>query len=171
MFPVPTLALILFDSDVYRLHGHADDAAMIQSEEADVFALNKLQCASCYDNVYFSRPDLDVLGMLAQAVRYRRTKKNRQRIFPKEDSPERKSEIIINMLVSVKMPLALSFLRPPAAPSHDYICACRLIGARNDLAGRTLAMACMVPNPVAAAQSAGQPQVNGSAGTDCREAI
>lgn len=112
-FPLtPTLTLILFDSDVYRLHGHADDAATIQAKEDDVLALNKLQCASCYDNVYFSRPDMNVQGLLAQAVRYRRAKKNQQRIFPKEDSPERKSEIIMSMQVGAKMPLVLSFLRP-----------------------------------------------------------
>lgn len=107
----PTLALILFDSAVYRLHGYVDGASKIDVVEEDVFALNKLQCASCYDNVYFHRHDLDVHGMLTPAARYRRVKKNEQVIFPKDDTADHRSEIIMSMHVGVKMPLALSFLR------------------------------------------------------------
>lgn len=88
----PSLSLILFDKDVYRLHGMKSTDQVASAKSHDIDQLNILQAANCYENFYYCSNDFDALSIFKRANRYRRNEKNRQRIFPQSET-DRKSVV------------------------------------------------------------------------------
>lgn len=106
----PHLSLILFDRDVYRLNGVASTDQMVIASRDDVDQLNVLQTANSYENFYYCSEDFDAFSIFKRANRFRRTEKNKQRIFPRSKTDVERGELIVTSQVGVNYPLNLSFL-------------------------------------------------------------
>lgn len=111
-FPLtPRLSLLLFDKGVYEIPKALGQVLSLDALPTDVAQMNHLQAASCYENFYFFRGDLDAGKILARAKRYRRAKKSTQSVFLKEETEEYRREIIFTSYEGIVMPMSLSFLK------------------------------------------------------------
>jgi hypothetical protein len=105
----PNLAILLFDKQTYRTHG-IRGTELVTVTAKDLEMLNVLQCAACYENVYFNDPSLKLEALAQKARPFRRAKKHTTEVHVREDTEERRRELILLNQVPVKAPLTFSFL-------------------------------------------------------------
>jgi Protein of unknown function (DUF4238) len=68
----PRHLIIFFDRDVYKV-GHKNNASIDITENADVEALNLLQCVNAGQNLYFNEEisEPQIIRLVSRAIRYR----------------------------------------------------------------------------------------------------
>jgi hypothetical protein len=113
LFPLtPELTLVLFDGNVYRTHGIPDNHALAHViPRSDVDQLNDCQCASADENIYFRSDQLDVGEILCRSKKLRPSQKAIQTTFVKEDSADRRRELIVTRQAAPQLEPKISFLK------------------------------------------------------------
>ncbi len=104
----PTLTLILFDKDVYRV-GTRNEACIKIDLLTDIKALNLLQCINANKNIYFNEgfSEKQIQQLLLSANLYRRQTKANWDKYPNNE----KKKILLHLYGSdIKCSLKLSFI-------------------------------------------------------------
>lgn len=112
-FPLsPDLLLVLYDGNVYRAETKPKNSLVARNlPDTDILEINKLQFVSAYENIYFCNNGFDVERLSRLGIKYRRSRKNSQKVFPQWENEERRSELIMTSNEDVRTDLALSFLK------------------------------------------------------------
>jgi hypothetical protein len=108
----PTHLLFMFDRNAYTVQPRRQRRIEL-TLGADVDEINALQAANALDNVYFSSSRANVFRLVERATPYRPKKKTTLRVFAKQESHGRRSEIITTSREEPRTGLTLSFVSLP----------------------------------------------------------
>jgi len=110
-FPVsPKHLVLLYDGKVYGVGSRKCDVVDV-SDARDIEQLNRLQFVSALENVYFYGKFFPAFQEFRASERYRRSQKSHMQVFPGEETPEHRKELLMMSRVDVRTELELSFLR------------------------------------------------------------
>ncbi|MGF6903924.1 DUF4238 domain-containing protein [Paraburkholderia sp. GAS348] len=111
--------LMLFDSSIYSAPG-TNGATVNISNVRDVYALNVLQMCSATSTIYFKNANQNVAATYRAAKPFFRDGMTRLNAFPEENTPMRKTEIVMTSRVEMRTNFGLSFLKVRAS-AKDWL--------------------------------------------------
>ncbi len=76
----------------------------------DIYEINTLQMCSAAENIYFCDPLFNVEALHRKAAPFRRTQKSNLNIFPREETEDKKRELLASSQEDIRTKLALSFV-------------------------------------------------------------
>ncbi len=105
----PEKVIILYDDKVYRM-GNENKNTIEVYDKRDIYNINALQACSCYENIYFRNDNINTVALHRKVKHHLRSVKARIEVFPQEDSPYKRSEMILSFREGINMSIKLSFM-------------------------------------------------------------
>jgi hypothetical protein len=109
-FPInPRYTLLFFDPAVYSV-GSRKNSFIDVSLPRDVYEINTLQMCSAAENIYYRDHSFNAEALHRKAAPFRRTRKSNLDIFPREETDNKKRELLASSQEDIRTNLTLSFV-------------------------------------------------------------